>query len=357
MEQSAYQAIYELTRGNTVESIHYGSLAIVNVQGDLLYSYGNPYTLTYLRSTAKPFQALPFIEERGHEKYDLTLREVALICASHSGTDEHVAVVHSIQAKTGVRESDLMCGTHPVFHPATAEALRERGEQPTPNRHNCSGKHTGMLASARLNQFDSSTYIDFSHPLQQRILRVFAEMCRMPIEQVGLGIDGCSAPNFAAPLYNTALAFARLSDPGAAGDISIARQTACQTITAAMTAHPDMVGGPDSFDTHLMRVANGKIVSKGGAEGYQGIGILPGALGAGSQGMGIALKISDGDPRGRAGRAVVLEVLRQLKVLDAVELAQLEEFGPNLPIYNWRKLVIGQARPVFVLDPHTSLSR
>jgi L-asparaginase II len=124
---------------------------------------------------------------------------VALTCASHSGTDEHVKVVKGMQQKIGVGENDLMCGTHPPYHEETAKQLLLKGEEPSPNRHNCSGKHTGMLAHALLRGLPIQDYIDFHHPVQESILTAFAEMCGIQELQVDLGVDGCSAPNFAWP--------------------------------------------------------------------------------------------------------------------------------------------------------------
>jgi L-asparaginase II len=356
MQNTQYSQIFELTRGSTVESIHYGAVAVVDVYGKLVAWYGDPKIVTFLRSTAKPFQALPFIQHGGHNVYHLTPREIALICASHSGTDEHVAVVQEIQMKAGVSESDLLCGVHPPSHEPTAEAMRERKEQPTPNRHNCSGKHTGMLAYTRMLDLPehleagSLDYIDPQHPIQQEILHTFAEMCNLPVDQVAKGIDGCSAPNFAVPLRSAALAYARLCDPETGGVVPAERAAACQTITSAMIANPDMVAGPGRFDARLMEVGQGRIVAKGGAEGYQGVGLMPGALGPGSPAMGIALKISDGDLKSRARPAVTLEVLRQLGALSSSELGLLSEFGPTSPVHNWRKLVVGQAHPSFELE-------
>jgi L-asparaginase II len=290
------------------------------------------------------------VEHSGPQVFGLTPRELALVCASHSGTDEHLTVVRAIQAKTGVKESDLMCGTHPITEQATAEGMRSRGEQPTPNRHNCSGKHTGMLAYTLMKHLplepETLPYINPQHPIQQEILQAFAEMCGLPVEQVSLGIDGCSAPNFGVPLYNAALAYARLCDPY---DLPAQRAEACRSITSAMTTNPFMVGGPDSFDTHLMETVGGRILCKGGAEGYQALGILAGALAPESPGIGITFKISDGDGRGRVRPAVSLEVLRQLGALSPEEIHKLEKYGPELPIYNWRKLEVGEARPVLPL--------
>jgi len=348
MPDFPYQPIYEVTRGRIVESIHFGVIAVVDARGRLLARYGDPQAVSFLRSTAKPFQALPFIESEGHLFYHLSPREIALVCASHSGTDEHVAVARQMQAKTGVAESDLQCGVHPLSHEATLEAMRQRGEALTPNRNNCSGKHTGMLAYARMKGLSTADYLDFSHPVQQEILETFASLCGLPADQVELGIDGCSAPNFAVPLYHAALGLARLSDPQNGGLDQPHRRQACATIFQAMTAHPDMVGGPDSFDTALMQAAGGSILAKTGAEGFYGLALQPGVLGEGSPGAGIVIKISDGDARDRARPAVVLEVLRQLGVQLGTQ-DRLAAYGPSVRQYNWRGLEVGEARPCFTL--------
>jgi L-asparaginase II len=350
MPLSPYLPLFELTRGRIVESVHFGAIAVVDACGRTIASYGNPQAVTFLRSTAKPFQALPFIEKGGQEHYKLSPREIALICSSHSGTDEHVAVAKALQAKTGVAEADLQCGVHPLSHEPTIEAMRQRGEKLTPNRHNCSGKHTGMLAYARMRGLPKESYTDPSHPIQQEILGALAAMCALPPEQVEIGIDGCSAPNFAVPLYNAALGLARLCDPEAGEVEPPARREACHTIVDAMTSHPDMVGGPDSFDTHLMAAAGGRILAKSGAEGFYGIGLRPSVSGPGSPGVGVALKVSDGDAKNRVRPAVALEILRQLGVLDTSELEKLAAFGPVSTVFNWRRLEVGQARPCFVLS-------
>lgn len=349
MINSPYVPVYEFTRGQSVESVHFGAIAIVDAAGKLVASYGDISLVTFLRSTAKPFQVMPFLMHDGQRVYDLTDQEIALLCASHSGTDEHVAVVRSIQQKTGVSEADLLCGVHYPYDEPTANVLREQKLQPTPNRHNCSGKHTGMLAYARMLPVSEKSYIDVNHPLQLEIVENFALMCNLTVDHVQVGIDGCSAPNFAVPLYNAAWAFARLCDPqgGKVGPDS--RMSACQSIVRAMIAYPEMVAGPGRFDTLLMSLGKGKIVSKAGAEGYQGIGLLPGALGAGSPALGLALKISDGDARSKVRSAVAMEALRQLGVFSAADLAELSEFGPALKVANWRKIEVGRGYPVFDL--------
>ncbi len=361
MNNTSYQPIFQLTRGDIVESLHFGAIAVMESSGRMAAWYADPELVTFTRSSAKPFQALPFLENDGMSFYGLTLKEVALLCASHSGTDEHVAVVRSIQAKTGVSESDLMCGVHTVYDRKTAEAMRERGEAPTPNRHNCSGKHTGMLAYTRMlgNSADPVTlpYLDLQHPVQRKILSTLAEIADLKPEDIHVGIDGCSAPNFALPLRNTALAFARLCQPDG---LASERAETCHLITKAMLTYPDMIGGPDNFDTTLMQAAQGRVICKGGAEGFQAFGIMPGAINPGSPALGVAFKISDGDlkghnfpagdPRGHVRPAVTLEVLRQLGVFEAEDLEKVSEFGPGFPVENWRKLRVGWASPCFKLE-------
>jgi L-asparaginase II len=345
MPYENYQPMLEVTRGPVVESVHFGAAAVVDVHGRLLASFGDPYTITYLRSSAKPIQALPFIEMGGAEAYGLSEREIAVMCASHMGTDQHVAVVRSIQAKIQVSESDLLCGSHDPARSVLKEMIL-RGEEPSPIRHNCSGKHTGMLAQALLRGLTKEDYINPSHPVQQLNLKTFAEMTDMDESAIALGTDGCSAPVYAVPLFNAALGFARLSDPG---ELEESRAAACQRIVQAMIANPDMVAGPGGFDTVLMQYGAGRLFTKGGAEGYQAIGLLPGALYPGSPGAGIALKIADGDLSGRARPVASIEILRQLGVFTDQQAQEVPQFSDRT-VTNWRRIHVGEIRSVFTLQ-------
>ncbi len=342
-----YQPIWETTRGEITESVHFGAIAVVESTGRLLASYGDPYLVAFLRSSAKPLQALPFLELGGAQTYHLTSKEIAILCASHVGTEEHVAVVRSIQDKAGIRESDLLCGAQPPLDTSTAERLRAKGEPFTPNHHNCSGKHSGMLAHARMRGLPISDYVNPQHPVQQTILEYLAAMCALPVEHIEVGIDGCSAPTFAMPLYNAALGFARLCDPRG---MAVERMAACKWIVQSMLAYPHMVSGEGFFDTRLMQVGEGRILTKGGAEGYQAMGLIPGVLAPDSRGVGIAFKISDGDVGRRVRSAVALEILRQLGVLAEKDMEALADFGPRKVVQNCRKLTVGESRPIFALQ-------
>ncbi len=341
-----YQAVVEATRGEVVESVHFGALTIVDSDGKLLASYGDPMAVSCLRSSSKPLQILQFVEDGGVEKYGITEKELSVMCASHSGTDDHAETVASIQRKIGASESDLLCGTHYPIDKATTERMRKLDQVPTPNQHNCSGKHSGMLANAKLHGFDIQEYIREDHPLQKMILKTFAEMCGVEVDEVKLGIDGCSVPVFAIPMYNTALGFARLANPE---HLSEKRAIACRKITHAMMTHPFMVAGPNRFDTALMEAAGGRIFCKGGAEGYQGIGILPGTLPGQEKGIGISIKISDGDNGGRARPVIAMKLFRELGLVDDAFYASMAGYDRR-PIYNWRHFEVGELRPCFELN-------
>ncbi len=346
MTNAQYQPMIEVRRGPLVESLHRGALAVVDSAGRLRYSLGDPDAVVYLRSSAKPFQALALIEQGGAEAFHLDEREIALMCASHSGSDQHVAILQQMQLKISVGEADLLCGTQPPLDEAALLELARRGESPTPNRHECSGKHTGMLALARFHNWPLAAYIDPQHPVQQLILKTVAEMCDVPPSSVILGVDGCSAPVFAVPLRQAALAYARLADPTALPE---QRAAACRRIFQAMTRFPEMVAGQNRFDTCLMQAAAGQIVCKVGAEGYHGLGLLPGTTAANAPALGIALKIADGDLKGRAGSTAVMAVLRQLHALSPAQLDALAGFADR-PVTNWREMAVGEVRATFKLE-------
>ncbi len=348
--------LFEVTRGDLVESIHYGCIAVADSNGKLIASYGDPQAVAFLRSSAKPFQALPFVERGGVEHFGFALRELSIACASHEGSNLHVETVRSMQKKIGIDESHLQCGSH---LPGDVSAFRDlilTDGTPTPIRNNCSGKHTAMLAHAKMRGFPLENYLDINHPIQQDILASFAEMCLIPSEKVHPGTDGCSAPNFAIPLYNAALGMARFCDPHA---LTEARANACRKIITAMITYPEMVSADGEFDCELMQAGEGRILCKRGAEGYQIIGLMPGVLGQDSPGVGIAFKVSDGDASRkdmnlessvRVRPAVTLEILRQLGALSPKLKQALGRFGPVKSIQNHRGIVTGQSRPVFAFQ-------
>lgn len=350
---SAPQPLLELTRGSLIESRHFGSIAVVDSSGTLLHSYGDPYTVAFLRSSAKPFQCLPFVEQGGVEHFGFNESELAISCASHETSQLHLDVVHSLQLKVGLDENQLQCGPH---LPGDSKKLREVIQQnikPTANFNNCSGKHTMMLAFAKMRDLPLENYLDINHPIQQDILQTLSDMCGIEKEDIQLGVDGCSAINFAMPLYNAALGMARFCYPK---DLAESRATACNKIISAVLTHSEMISNYGEFDCELMKASNNKVVTKKGAEGFQIIGVMPGVIN--EKGIGIAFKVEDGDRSGmndylesssRVRPAVTLEILRQLNVLNDSELRSLSNFGPGKILKNYAGLITGTSKPVFEL--------
>jgi L-asparaginase II len=342
----SYLQALEVIRGGVIESVHHAAVAVVNPDGELLASLGSPETRTFLRSSAKPFQALALFENGGMDHYHFSLQQIAIICGSHSGTDAHVDMVVSIHEKVGISEADLLCGSHPPIDTNTRERLIREGIEPTPNRHNCSGKHSGMLALAKILNASLEDYVNPEHPVQRLILKTLAEICDLKAEDIDIGVDGCSVPTFAMSLRAAATAYARLADPR---QFSNERVEACHTIWQAMTTHPDMVAGPARFDTRLMQIGKGRILSKSGAEGFQGIAIGAGVMGVDSSALGIAIKIADGDQGGRACSAIAVQLLKDLDFLNDGQVDQLADFAPR-EITNWRGIAVGELRPCFHLQ-------
>ncbi len=338
-----HEPVFELTRGNLVESIHYGSAVLSDSLGNILYQVGDPDLVTFVRSCGKPFQALPLLEEGGDTIFSLTKEDLALICASHSGTDEHVKALDALHQKLQLSKADLLCGTHDPYHTATSDRLKKYDEVLDSRRHNCSGKHTGMLALAKILKQPLSQYLDLQNPVQIRQRTAVAEMAGLTEPELGLGVDGCSAPNFALPIAKVAFAYARLIDPQ---NLPKKRVEACQKISKAMMTHPFLVAGPERFDTELMRAQPFELLVKGGAEGYLCVGIKPGLHSDYPHGLGLALKISDGDPTGRARHALALTILAQFNFLKPTTLNALKHYGPTFEITNQKKTLTGYGRPV-----------
>jgi L-asparaginase II len=328
------ETLVEVTRGGRVESEHRGAIAVVDATGKLLAHVGDVQLVSYLRSSAKPFQLLPLIESGAADRFGFIDAELAIIAGSHSGEPLHVAAVQSILGKIGLPDSALQCGNHVPFNPAAAKALRAAGREPTVLYNNCSGKHAGMLAQAIDRGLSTTDYLDPQHPVQVTIRQRLAELGELPVEQINVGVDGCSAPCFAMPLHASALAFAKLA---------AATSGSLQRVAQVMMAYPEMVAGEGRLDTDLMHAVPQRVVSKGGAEGYHGMGVV---LENGSA-MGIAIKIGDGDGK-RGGHPVVVEVLRQLGVLDEAALTALQSYRA-WKITNHRGLEVGEVRASFQL--------
>ena len=333
LEQFALAAV--ASRGGRPESWHFGAAAVATPEGDLVAALGDPEIDVYLRSGAKPFQAMPLVAADGCDHYALEPADLALICASHGGCEEHVERSAGLLDRGGFTVDDLLCGAHAPLDRAAAERLRERGEEPTRLHNNCSGKHAGMLLACRLLRLDPASYLAPDHPLQDRIvaeLRTFSGLDGEPVE---MGVDGCGAPAFHLPLDAAARAYAALADPRAAG-LEAARCRAAGLVVEAMTGAPEMVAGPGRFTTRLMQATRGRVLGKEGADGFYAAAVR------GPVALGLALKIADGSEACRDG--VVVEVLRQIGSLSRQEFTELEEFH-HRQIRNWSGDPVGELVP------------
>ncbi len=328
--------LVEVRRGGIVESRHFGDVAVVDVQGKILWYVGDPFRVTFARSSAKPWQAIPLVESGAADAFQMSDEEIALACASHSGEVAHVDRVLAFLGRIGLSPGQLQCGAHAPYSAAAHEELLRSGQSPTPVHNNCSGKHAAMLAMAKYMDADLDDYLNPSHPVQQQILQAVSEMCEVAPEDIVIGIDGCGVPVFGLPVARMAHAFAKLADPS---HLPEPRQTAVRRIAHAMMTHPHLVAGTDRFCTSLMQAGNGAVLGKVGAEGIYCAGI-PGI------GIGLAVKVDDGNPR--AAYPTVVEAMRQAQLVSPQVLERLVSFHkPSLT--NHKGTVVGEIVPVFRL--------
>ena len=337
--------LVEVWRGGVVESRHRGHVAAVDGSGRLVASLGEPETVTYLRSSAKPHQAIPLVASGAADRFALTPPEIAVACGSHSGEPSHELTVAGMLKKIGLDKSALKCGVHEPFDRETAQEMRRRNVQPRVLQNNCSGKHAGMLALATHLGAPAEAYDHPDHPVQRLILETVARFSGLGVGQIARGTDGCGVPVFGMPVRAMALMYARLVAPDKGLDDGSSLASA--RVVAAMTASPEMVGGTrERLDTELMRATGGHVISKVGAEGVYTVGVLPSARWP--RGLGLALKIEDGEDR-RARPTVVIESLRQLGALGADALEALRPYA-SFPVRNHRGDHVGDVRAAFELE-------
>jgi L-asparaginase II len=316
------EVLAEVERSGFVESRHLGVVVVADADGGLLATAGDPDLVVYLRSCAKPFQAMA-VRGLGVED-ELGLGQVALAgaCGSHNGEPDHVASVRKVLEAAGLDETALRCP--PVL--PTDRAARERADGPAAVYHNCSGKHAYMLAGSVVRGWAPERYTEPDHPLQAVVGDTLADFTGSPIEHVG--VDGCGVPVHAVPLNGLATAYARL------GARAIAGEEGPAALVEAVRHHPFMLSGTGQLDTLLVEATDGRILAKVGAEATYGAVNLATAT-------GLALKVVDGAPRARA--AALLAALRALDWLDDAEWEAVID-AATLPIHGGGHTV-GIVRP------------
>ena len=325
-----------MTRGGTLENQHFGSVAVVNTQGKLLAHAGDPQWMTFTRSTLKALQALPFVEADGPQHFGFGSEHIALLCASHSGEPMHVQAAQDILEKAGKTYKVLRCGCHVPYYFELAGTAPSPGQTFDERYHNCSGKHAGFVAYCVQHGLKLDNYEAPEHALQQAIRRDVALAVGMDPNDLKAGVDGCSAPNYAMPLSRLAYGYARLANGVADSQFG----SSFAQLSAAMTAHPDLVSGTGRNDEAFMRIGQGDWVSKVGADGVQ-------VVGSTSRGQAFALKIIDANKP--ALFAASVEVMEQLGWLDNTQREALRPWRAQ-PLINLRGIQVGERLPAFTLQ-------
>ncbi len=303
----SFLPLAEIRRGGVVESLHHGVAVVADAQGRILQSWGDPHFVTFPRSSLKPFQAIPLVESGAADAAGLTEEHLALACASHSAEDFQVALVRGWLDRLGLAESALVCG--PDLPRAQADQIRviRAGGDRSRVFHNCSGKHCGFLTLSRHIGAPLAGYAEPTHPAQRLYLEAFSELLNEDAARLPRGVDGCGLPALALPMAAMARAAARWA---AARVATEARHTAIRRLQSAIRAHPDHLSGRGSSTGKIVRASQGRVLLKGGAEGYV-VGFVP------EEGLGIALKLADGTARAKMG--VFATLLGRLGLVDAAE--------------------------------------
>lgn len=331
----------EVTRGPLIESVHQGNVAVVDAQGTLLASGGDPGARSFFRSSAKPFQGIPLVASGAADAYGFTTEELALACASHNATERHQAIVSSMLEKAGFDESDLRCGFSPPFDKEENARITLGLKEETQIRCECSGKHAGMLAVCRHAGWRTEDYTDPDHPLQQEIRSIVAAALGLKASSLDIAIDGCTLPTFGAPIRNFASAFAVLADPERAKwHADATHRAALIRLREAFVLHPELVSGEGEIDTTIMRTTKGRVVAKLGAEGLLCMAIP-------AQGIGVAISDNGGSTRGLGPAAIA--VLENLELEDEGILNTLrQQLCPPIQTFTGER--VGETRPALKLE-------
>ena len=320
--------LVEVWRGKVLESFHRGLVCIVDEEGKIVFSVGNPQQVIYPRSSLKPFQVLPLIELGGIEKFGFTLEEIAIMCGSHNGQAEHLRVVQAILTKIGATENDFDCGIHNPWLEPDVKQLYILNQKPTQLHNNCSGKHAGFLALCKLINAPLDGYLNPEHPAQKLVKAAIAQVCEYPEEQLVLGLDGCSAPVYAMPAYNMAVGYKNLGE----STFSTERKNACHIVVEAMAHHAFMVAGDTRYDTEMMDALGSEVMGKVGAEGVFGITFHN------TKKLGVCIKIDDGKMHPQY--AVAQKIIAASGLFSKEQLLPLQKFQHD-DITNHAKRVTG----------------
>ncbi|MFN7824336.1 MAG: asparaginase [Pseudobdellovibrionaceae bacterium] len=318
----------QVTRGNYPESVHFVDIVVLDAEGKMVQSYGDPEKLYFSRSAIKPIQAMSLVLSGAVKKKSLTEKEICLACASHLGERIHTDCVSAWMSKVGLKESDLVCGAHDPFAPERYKEMIKAEEKPTKFHNNCSGKHTGMLTTCLQLGFKTAFYERYDHPLQIRLREQLSRYMGVDFSKAPWGIDGCGIPTYATPLKS----FAEGMRLFLRTDLSSEEKDSAKVILKSIFAEPDYISGSQGFCSDVIRTSGDQVMVKVGAEGvYCGIAL--------SSGISFALKSRDGVFR--SVEAALLYLLGTSKSLSVAQIQQIQNKHTPL-IRNWAGLEVGK---------------
>ncbi|MFJ7935796.1 asparaginase [Sporosarcina sp. NPDC096371] len=330
-----YSILVEEYRGDFLENVHMGVICGINEESEVIYSVGDENQMTFLRSAAKPFQAIPVIQYGVDDKFGLTSKEASLFTASQRGESYHIEALEEILRKTGIGEDQLYCcPTYPLNEDPKAAYHRQHGKKRR-LYHNCSGKHSGFMALAKVLGEEADGYWKLDHPVQQLSLTAMADMASYSKDDIGIAIDGCGFPVFALPLKHIAQAYLKLACPDLIEQPEM--RQAVVTMTGYMNAHPEMIASHDFICTVLL--ADSNIVAKGGAKGVYGFALK-------KERLSFALKVMDGSEL--IWPNIVASILEQIGYDNRETIERLYALSPK-EIMNDNLMVVGERKSMFDL--------
>lgn len=319
-----------ITKRGRVEDLYtMGTIAVVNSKGQLAYSNGDPSEAAFSRSSEKLMQALTPLSLGAEKEFFLTNKEIAVICASHSGEKFHIETIKGILEKIGLDESYLKCGAHYPFKKDVELEMRKRGENPRQIHNNCSGKHAGMLMAAKLLNADLDRYYSPDYPVQVKIRNIISELCEYEIKDSEIAVDGCGVPVHAMPIYNYAYGMAKM---GARENLPEKLEAPCERIINSITENPEYTSGTDRIDFKIIGKYPGDIIVKSGANGFFG-GLMP------KMKLGFGIKIYDGNSDTR--NVLLIALLKKFGIIKKEDYDYFEKAAPTL-IKNHRDEVVGE---------------
>ena len=317
-----------ITRGKTLESLHEIKCFVSSLDGKKIFSTNNEKDVIYPRSSIKIFQGLPFSTSNAIKLYNLNKKQIALSCSSHCGENFHIRELKNWLKKINLKISDLKCGIHNPIHQESSNKLYLSGRQPNQIYNNCAGKHLGMLTSCLANNFPIKNYLDFDHPHQTNIRKVFSKFTENIISKKNYGVDGCSAPQYAFTIEKLGKALSNLLN-SYNGNFEYTENI--RTMINAILANHKFIGGSNNLDSNLIKISNRNIFCKGGAEGVFLFVHLKKEV------FGI-LKVKDGNER--ALSSAMYTLLKKFKILTGEELGQFNSWNTT-NMYNHAKIKVG----------------